>query len=70
METEVGVTRFEGAERCHKPSSAGGFQKLENARLLLPWTPPGGARPRRHLAFRLVTSRTVSEYVYSLIVSH
>lgn len=39
METEVGVTRFEGAERCHKPSRAGSFQKLENARLLLPWSP-------------------------------
>lgn len=53
METEVGVTRFEGAERCRKPSRAGGFQKLENARLLLPWSPQEERGPAETLLLDL-----------------
>lgn len=53
METEVGVTRFEGAGRCHKPSRAGGFQKLEHARLLLPWSPQEERSPADNLLLHL-----------------
>ena len=55
-------TQRQRSERCsHKPRNTWGHQKLEEARKDPPLEPSEGARPCRHLDFRLLTSRTVRQ---------